>query len=181
MLQQQHFGWFYSKSSKIDQKLEGEDHVHDISLFPSKIFDILVALHMVHSLHHGCRWIYKNNTYSPTVCVNPIMVICSITSTVSTRIFVSLDLFMLSSNFCLWTKWQKYNSFGGFIFYFLAFDTPIVQYLGKSWSLASLQIMFNPLTPANCWFESSKDIVLLSFPPWTKIIGRYEQVSSLTF
>ena len=78
-------------------------------------------------------------------------------------------------------KMTNRRYFWSFFFYFLAFDMPIVQYLGKSWSLASLQTMINPLTSANCWFESSKDIVLLPFCPWTKIIGWHEQVLSLTF
>ena len=48
--------------------------------------------------------------------------------------------------------------------------------VGKSWSLARVQMMFNPLNSANHSFESLKDIVSLSFRPWTKNTGLHEKV-----
>ena len=75
---------------------------------------------------------------------------------------------MSSSDFRPWRNWRKYDIFWSFIFNFWVFEIPI----GSKFGL----IMFNLLESSNHEFESSKNIVLLSFRPWMKITGRYEQV-----
>ena len=64
-------------------------------------------------------------------------------------------MFMSSSDFRPWRNWRKYDIFWSFIFNFWVFEIPI----GSKFGL----IMFNLLESSNHEFESSKNIVLLSF------------------
>ena len=65
---------------------------------------------------------------------------------------------MLSCNFRPWMKWQKYDIF------------LMIQIIDLQ------RVKHGRLKGPKIENETSKTIVLLSFRPWTKIIGRHEQV-----
>ena len=83
------------------------------------------------------------------------------------------DLFMLSGNFCPWTKWRKY-------FYDSNSWFADFRRLNMSWRLAKDHDLpefwpYGRLKSPKIENETSKNIVLWSFRPWIKITGGWHE------